>query len=203
MDFIKAPTVETAKELLGKKLVVNHEGEILSGWIVETEAYLGPLDQAAHSYGLRRTPKVESMYQAGGTIYVYMIHGHHNVNIVTREAGVPEGVLIRAIQPDRGVEVMETRRGYTGFNATNGPGKLCKALGIDKTANGTRLGEGVLSIDWNHSKIPAAVEISPRIGIPNKGEWTEAPLRFFVKGNPYVSHQRKRDCIDAKETWLL
>jgi len=203
MDFIEQSTVETARGLLGKKLVVTHEGITLSGWIVETEAYLGPDDRAAHSYGFRRTPKVESMYQAGGTIYVYMIHGHHNVNIVTQEAGVPQGVLIRAIEPDAGVEVMEARRSRSGFDVANGPGKLCKALGIDKSDNGVMLGAGRIAIDWGHCKIPVEITVSPRIGIPNKGEWTEAPLRFFVKGNPYVSHQRKRDCIPAAETWLI
>ena len=203
MDFINNGTVEIARQLLGKKLVVQSGGEILSGWIVETEAYLGPDDRAAHSYGLKRTPKVESMYQEGGTIYVYMIHGHHNMNIVTQKAGLPQGVLIRGLEPCEGVSLMEARRGRMGIEATNGPGKLCKALGVTKACDGTRLGIGPISLAGTGDKIPAHIETSPRIGIPNKGEWTESPLRFFVKGNPYVSKMRKRDCLPVEETWLL
>jgi len=201
MDFVNDPTVESAKALLGKKLVVRHEGIVLSGWIVETEAYLGPEDMAAHTYNMRRTPRVESMYKEGGTIYVYMIHGHYNMNIVAQKAGIPQGILIRAIEPDEGAEIMEARRGALGIEATNGPGKLCKALGVDKTNDGFQLGEGTISLAGEGSKIPAAIEASPRIGIPNKGEWTDALLRFFVKGNPYVSKMRKRDM--KEDSWLL
>ncbi|MCL1951133.1 MAG: DNA-3-methyladenine glycosylase [Turicibacter sp.] len=201
MDFINSSTVETAKALLGKKMVMEADGVRLSGWIVETEAYLGPEDLAAHSFGMKKTPRLRSMYEAGGTVYVYMIHGHHNVNFITKEAGFPQGVLIRAIEPHEGVAVMEARRGRCGFEATNGPGKLCQAMGIDKSHDGSVLGEGPLSLDFPATKIPREIAASARIGIPNKGEWTAAPLRFFVKGNPFVSRQPKRDCVPAEETW--
>jgi DNA-3-methyladenine glycosylase len=201
MDFINIDTIGIAKDLLGKKLIVKKDGLETSGWIVETEAYLGSIDKAAHTYNNRRTPRVESMYKLGGTVYVYQMHTHNNVNIVTKEIDNAEAVLIRAIEPCCGKDIMEIRRGRGGIELTNGPGKLCKAMGIDKSFNGTFINE-LLILDEINKKIPIEIVSSPRIGIPNKDIWTDALLRFYVKGNPYVSVMRKRDHLPVDKCWI-
>jgi len=201
MNIPNLSTVELAQELLGKKIVVYQNGQLTSGYIVETEAYLGPVDMACHSYGWRQTPKVASMYEDAGTVYVYAMHGHHMLNVVTREAGVPEAVLIRAIEPADGLEIMQKRRGVAGIDITNGPGKLCKAMGITRDFDGLELGCNKIYLDESSSKIPVEIFVSARIGIPNKGEWTDAPLRFYVEGNPYISKLPKRMMKDAFQTW--
>ncbi|MFP4924779.1 DNA-3-methyladenine glycosylase, partial [Staphylococcus pseudintermedius] len=124
MDFIHPPTIQTAQNLLGVQLIYEAPESTYSGYIVETEAYLGFKDQAAHGYQGRRTPKVESLYQQGGTIYAHVMHRHLLINFVTQEQGIPEGVLIRAIQPEAGIEMMQRNRGRQGYALTNGPGKL-------------------------------------------------------------------------------
>ena len=202
MNISDLSTTDLARQLLGKKIIISQDGQLTSGYIVETEAYLGPGDMACHSFGWRRTPKVESMYEAAGMIYVYSMHGHNMLNIVTQEAGVPEAVLIRAIEPACGVELMSERRGVTGIDVSNGPGKLCKAMGITREFDGIMLGDDRIYIDEFHSKIPVEIGISARIGIPNKGEWTDAPLRFYVAGNPYVSRMPKRMMKEVNETWM-
>ena len=201
MEFINNSTAEVAKSLLGKKIMVFQNGQLMSGYIVETEAYFGPDDMACHSFGWRRTPKVASMYEPAGTIYVYSMHGHNMLNVVSQEAGMPEAVLIRAIQPVDGIDLMMERRGATGIDVTNGPGKLCKAMGITREFDGLMLGCDQIYIDEQSSKVPVEVGVSARIGIPNKGKWTDAPLRFYVAGNPYVSRLPKRMMKDIDETW--
>lgn len=201
MDFLNRQTTDIAKDLLGVR-VIYQEGDITySGYIVETEAYLGASDRAAHGYNHRRTPSVESLYQRGGTIYGHSIHTQLLVNFVTQQEDVPEGVLIRAIEPEDGIEYMEQNRNKTGIEVTNGPGKWTKAFHISRDINGKHLTSAPLQIDTKHRKYPKSIEESPRIGIPNKGEWTEKPLRFTVKGNPYVSHMRKSEMQDASSTW--
>lgn len=201
MEFINRPTIETAKDLLGVKIIYESEHTRFSGYIVETEAYLGFNDRAAHSFNGTRTPKVASLYKEGGTIYGHMMHRYLLINFVTQEKGIPEGVLIRAIQPEEGIEAMIRNRGKSGYALTNGPGKFTTAMGIPRTIDGTRLNEGRLKIDTKNRKYPKDIIESARIGIPNKGDWTHRPLRFTVKGNPFVSHMRKRDCIDPDDTW--
>lgn len=201
IEFINGGTVENAKRLLGKKLLVEHGGELVGGYIVEVEAYLGMIDMAAHSFNGKRTPKVESMYKAGGTIYVYTMHGHNMINIVMQQEGVPEGVLIRGIQPTDGIEFMQENRDAESFNLTNGPGKLTKALGITREFDGTTLNIGRIYIDDLGGRQPKKISRSPRIGIPNKGEWTDKLLRFYVEGNPYVSAMTKRQIREANTTW--
>ena len=203
MDFITQSTIDTAKELLGKKLLMNHDGIFVGGYIVETEAYVGAIDKACHSYNWKRTPKVESMYAIGGTIYVYVMHTHAMLNIVTKCEGIPEAVLIRAIQPVDHLELMIEQRKLEGINISNGPGKLTKAMGITKELNGTFLNEGKLIIDESTSVKPKHICSSPRIGIPNKEQWTDEPLRFYVEGNPYVSQLPKRLMKNINDTWIL
>ena len=201
MDFIKNSTVEVAKQLLGKKLLINHHGVLMGGYIVETEAYLGSVDMACHGYNWKRTPKVESLYKDGGTIYVYIMHNHHMLNVVTQAEGIPEAVLIRGLQPVVGVDAMLNNRNIDGFELSNGPGKLTKALGITKALDGIMINEGQLLIDEQACVTPRSICRSPRIGIPNKGDWTDEPLRFYVEGNPYVSKMPKRLMKPANDTW--
>jgi DNA-3-methyladenine glycosylase len=139
---------------------------------------------------------MEVMYQQAGTIYIYSMHGHQLLNIITQEEGVPHGVLIRAIEPVSGGELMAERRKKTGVERTNGPGKLTKAMGIDEADKNTSILKPPLYIDFNTKREPKVIEESPRIGIPNKGIWTEALLRYSVRGNPYVSKKRGTVSID-------
>ena len=127
-DFFQTPTLELAKSLLGCLLVKETAEGIASGYIVETEAYLGPEDRAAHSYGNRRTKRTEIMFGEAGSIYTYMMHTHTLVNVVSGPLEKPEAILIRAVQPYNGLHLMQTRRGMDNLrNLTNGPGKLTKA----------------------------------------------------------------------------
>ncbi len=164
---------------------------MLSGWIVETEAYLGQVDAAAHSYQLRRTPRVSSMYKPSGTIYIYQMHTHNMLNIVTKEAENPQAILIRAVEPDQGIELMESNRLKNGIELTNGPGKLTKAFGITKAYDGGSIFVPPLYVDFSVKREPKSIEATKRVGIPNKGEWTDKLLRYFVANNAYVSSMKK------------
>src|SRR5215210_3469861 len=142
-EFYTRPNVVTvARELLGKLLVVPAKnGKRVSGKIVEVEAYRGPQDRAAHSYGGRRTKRTEPMYGIGGTAYVFFVYGmYYQFNVVTNAAEVPHAILIRALEPVEGIEIMRKRRdGQPDHNLTNGPGKLCIAMGIDRSLDNADL----------------------------------------------------------------
>lgn len=185
--------------MLGCLLVMEKEGQSTSGWIVETEAYVGVEDQASHSFNGKNTPRMQMMFEEPGHIYIYQMHTHYMLNVVTKEKGDPQAVLIRAIEPFEGVDLLEERRQRTGVETTNGPGKLTKAMGITMAVHGGQIDTPPLYIDTDNKKSPAIIESSSRIGIPNKGQWTEALLRYTVKGNPYVS--RKRGQIDQHNGW--
>ncbi len=199
LDYINQSTAEIASQLLGKILIHQTPTHSYSGYIVETEAYLGVEDMACHSYAGRRTPRLESMYKIGGTIYIYTMHTHHMLNIVTKEVGDPQAVLIRAIEPLDGIEWMERNRKTTGVTLCNGPGKLTKAMDITKILDGALINESSLFIA--DGKTPAQIVATPRIGIPNKEEWTSMPLRYYVKGHPFVSGMKKRERLLQGELW--
>ena len=165
VDFINKATTQTAKDLLGVKIIYQDDNQYYSGYIVETEAYLGFNDRAAHGYGGKQTPKVTSLYKTGGTIYAHVMHTHLLINFVTRTQGVPEGVLIRAIEPEDGIEAMKMNRGKTGYEITNGPGKWTKALNIPRAIDGSTLNDCRLSIDIKNRKYPKEIVESGRIGI--------------------------------------
>ncbi|MBO0480861.1 DNA-3-methyladenine glycosylase [Candidatus Enterococcus courvalinii] len=193
--FENKTTPEIAKNLLGMYLEHITPMGKLAGYIVDAEAYLGPEDQAAHSYGMRDTPRVRAMYQKAGTIYLYTMHTHRILNIITQPEGVPQGVMIRAVQPATSIEQMsQNRGGKVGPEISNGPGKLVKALAIGPELYGQSImdSESTLRLDFEKRKEPKEIIALPRIGIPNKGEWTEMPLRYIVSGNPYISLQKKR-----------
>lgn len=199
IHFFKTKTTEEiAQFLLGMYLEHETESGILAGYIVDTEAYLGPEDEAAHSFGLRNTPRLKAMYDKPGTIYLYTMHTHLILNMVTQEEGKPQGVMIRAIEPIEGIEKMvENRNGRQGIELSNGPGKLVSALGIKQALYGQSIFDSPLRLVPEKRKIPKKIIPLPRIGIPNKGIWTELPLRYIVSGNPYISKQKRSD-IDQK-----
>ena len=217
IKFFKQDTISLAKDLLGKLILVKKDDEILGGYIVETEAYLGSVDRACHGFEGKRTPKVEALFGKAGTVYIYTMHTHKMLNIVSCEEGNPQAVLIRGIEPVINVERMVENRGKSGILVSNGPGKLTKAMGIsDKfnksnifeitknfhkitkelIYNSENMKENLLYVDFENSKIPKKIEISARIGIPNKGVWTEKQLRYFVAGNKYVSRMKKSEFND-------
>lgn len=185
--FFEQPTLLLAQSLLGKLLMKETDLGIAAGWIVETEAYIGPGDRAAHSFGNRRTPRTEVMFGPPGYVYTYVMHTHCLVNIVSGELGHPEAILIRAVEPCIGIDLMYDRRGPDKKlkELTNGPGKLTKALGIVKEDYGRPFFERPLYIA--EGKTVESVAAGPRIGIDNSGEAREYPWRFWVEGNPFVS----------------
>ncbi|MBN8194170.1 DNA-3-methyladenine glycosylase [Bacillus sp. NTK074B] len=185
-SFYTQPTLELAKSLLGCVLVKETEEGIASGYIVETEAYLGPEDRAAHSYGNRRTKRTEVMFHEAGRIYTYVMHTHCLVNVVSGEKEKPEAILIRAVEPLEGEDLMAGRRpGHVKKNWTNGPGKLTKALGITMEDYGGRFSEPPLMITKGF--FPDNISSGKRIGIDNSGEAKDYPWRFWISDNPYVS----------------
>ena len=191
-DFYTRPdTLRVARELLGKRLVVPAAtGARVSGRIVEVEAYLGVGDRAAHSFGGRRTRRTETMYAAGGTAYVFFVYGmHHQFNVVTGPEGQPHAELDRGVEPEEGVELMRERRPVTKERElTSGPGKLCRALGLDLSFDGADLtGARVWLEDAGVRLAPASIACGARIGVAYAGEDALKPWRFWVKGNEYVS----------------
>jgi len=195
-DFYRRDSLTLARELLGKTLVHNVDGKELRGMIVETEAYLGVVDKAAHSYGGRRTKRVETMYGQPGIAYVYIIYGMYNCfNIVAREVGIPEAVLVRAIEPLGELEKMSLNRFNKPYEVltkaqkkglTNGPGKLCDAMLIDRNLDGEDLCGEKLYIEEGTEK-NISIVTSKRIGIDYAEEAKDFPYRFYIEGNPYVS----------------
>lgn len=190
--YTRTDTLTVARELLGKRLVVPaREGARVSGRIVEVEAYLGAEDKAAHSFGWRRTARTETMYRAGGTVYVFFVYGmHHQFNVVTGPEGAPTAVLVRAVEPEEGSEEMFERRAVSKERElTSGPGKLCKALGIDRSFDGEDLTKSarVWLEDAGARLKPEEIAAGPRIGIAYAQEYALKPWRFWIKGNAFVS----------------
>jgi len=183
-DFYLRDTVTVAKDLLGKVLVSDSPQGRCAGIIVETEAYLYPDDPDNHAYH-GPTNANASMYLPGGSAYVYFLYGAHwLLNAVTREAGVPEAVLLRSLQPTQGLETMRGRRGGVGdLLLTTGPARLTQALAIDGSLDGADLTSGPLMILYNEFA-PQRVESCGRVGCYRA---PDRLLRFFIARNPYVS----------------
>jgi len=182
--------VKIARELLGKVLFTNVNGIITAGMIVETEAYSWK-EKGCHAYGAKKTNRNAVMFERGGHTYVYLCYGmHYLFNIVTNEANIPEAVLIRAVQPVHGINEMMIRRGKSKneFHLTSGPGKLTKALGIDRKLNGKFLmGDEVWVEDAGRRVASRDILESPRIGIDYAGEDARLPWRFTLGGNDWLS----------------
>ena len=193
--YDRKDVIQIAKELLGKILVTNFDGVITSGRIVETEAYVGIVDKASHSFGGRRTARNEQMYAAAGTAYVYICYGMHQMmNIVTNKKEIPDDVLIRALEPLEGIDIMLQRTGksFLDYTLTRGPGNVGKALGIFKHHSGSFLLDNeIYLLNDNYTITNEAIGISRRIGVEGAGEHSLLPYRFYVKGNRYVSGKNK------------
>ena len=193
--YDRKDVIQIAKELLGKILVTNFDGVITSGRIVETEAYVGIVDKASHSFGGRRTARNEQMYAAAGTAYVYICYGMHQMmNIVTNKKEIPDAVLIRALEPLEGIDIMLQRTGksFLDYTLTRGPGNVGKALGIFKHHSGSFLLDNeIYLLNDNYTITNEAIGISRRIGVEGAGEHSLLPYRFYVKGNRYVSGKNK------------
>src|SRR5215218_7839827 len=183
--YTRTDTLRVARELLGKRLVVPSEtGVRVSGRVVEVEAYLGAEDRAAHSFGGRRTRRTETMFGVGGTAYVFFVYGmHHQFNVVTGPEGLPHAVLVRAVEPSEGVELMRGRRPVSKERElTSGPGKLCRALGIDLSFDGEDLTTSgrVWLEETGQTYKPDEIASGPRIGVAYAAEDALKPWRFWV-----------------------
>jgi DNA-3-methyladenine glycosylase len=188
--YTRSNVLTVARELLGKVLVVPaRDGTRVSGIIVEAESYRGPEDKASHAYGGRRTNRTETMYQIGGTAYVYFVYGmYYQFNVVTNVADVPHAVLIRALEPVEGIDVMRRRRhNQPDHNLTNGPGKLCIALGIDRQLDRADLLGNQVWIEEGEKIPPRRIASGPRVGIDYAEEWVDKPWRFWIRNNAFVS----------------
>ncbi len=189
--YTRSNVLVVARQLLGCRLVVREEdGARSSGIIVEAEAYMGPEDKAAHSYGNRRTARTETMFHQGGTAYVYFIYGmYYQFNVVTNKEKVPHAILLRALEPVEGIERMRERRPVKRErDLTSGPGKLCQALGLDRSFNGEDLlGERVWIESSERRLALGRIASGARIGIDYAEDYKDKPWRFWLKGNPHVS----------------
>lgn len=190
-SFYERPDVtKIARELLGKSLFTNISGNVTGGIIVETEAYSWK-ERGCHAYQSRKTARNAVMFDQGGNSYVYLCYGiHYLFNVVTNQPGIPEAVLIRALEPTVGLDIMNERRASprNQYHLTSGPGKLTRALGIDRNFNWKSLNGNEIWIEDTALKVsPRNIESSPRIGIDYAGEDALLPWRFTIKDNPWIS----------------
>lgn len=195
-NFYNRDSITVAKELLGKVLVHETNEQIIKSKIVETESYMGIIDKAAHTYGGKRTPRVEVLYGEAGFSYVYLIYGMYNCfNISCMGKDVPQAVLIRAVEPLSAHEIMAQNRFKTTYskltnkqkiNLTNGPGKLCSAMKIDRSLNALDLCGDTLYLEDGETDDFSITE-STRIGIDYAEEAKIFPWRFYITENEYVS----------------
>lgn len=183
-----------AKDLIGKLLVTRLDDQHTSGRIIETEAYAGVIDKASHAYGGRRTRRTEIMFGPPGFAYVYLCYGiHHLFNIVTNKQDVPHAVLIRALEPVEGIELMmeRSKKISADFTLTRGPGNVSRALGIRTTHTGlSLLSDELFVADDGFRYDEQDILASPRIGVDYAGEDAMLPYRYFVRNNRYVSGKK-------------
>jgi DNA-3-methyladenine glycosylase len=188
--YERSNVAKIARELLGKALYTQVDGVSSGGIIVETEAYSWK-ERGCHAFGGKMTSRNEVMFRAGGHAYVYLCYGIHNLfNVVTNGEGLADAVLIRAIEPLQGIDAMKERRGKVKdpFQLTSGPGKLTKALGIDRSFNGKFLLNSEVWIEDVGEKVRSKhIAVTKRIGIDYAGKDAKLPWRFVVKGNSWIS----------------
>ncbi|MFL5787812.1 MAG: DNA-3-methyladenine glycosylase [Flavisolibacter sp.] len=191
--YLRDDVVTIARELIGKVLVTNWKKEFTSGRIVETEAYAGEIDRASHAFR-GKTPRTEVMFEQGGTAYVYLCYGIHQMfNIVTNKKGVPHAILIRGVEPLEGIPVMLKRTGKKMMDETlaKGPGNVGKAFGFHTSQCGTLLtGEQLYIADDGFKVKPSMIISSPRIGVGYAGEHAAWHYRFYLKNNKSVSGKK-------------
>jgi DNA-3-methyladenine glycosylase len=189
--YRREDVVQVAKDLLGKVIVTRFDGEVTVGMITETEAYAGATDKASHAYGNRRTNRTEVMYANGGVAYVYLCYGiHHLFNVVTNVEDVPHAVLIRAVEPLEGIDIMLERRGKDKLTPalTAGPGAMSMALGIYTHHTGMELNSELLTIEDRGIKVAKKnIVAATRVGVAYAMDDALRPYRFYIKDNKYVS----------------
>lgn len=193
-SFYLRDALEVARDLLGCELVHDSPEGLTAGFIVETEAYRGVDDAASHAYRGARTGRTAVMYLSGGRAYVYLIYGmYYCLNITAGPEEVPHCVLIRALEPSQGLELMQMRNGTKPVKATalaNGPGKLCRAMGIDGSLYGVDMCDDRLFV--REGRRAEAVSVSPRVGVDYAGAAKAFPWRFYLEGSQYVSKRPNR-----------
>lgn len=187
--FYQRNGIEVAQDLLGLVLVHESGEGITKGRIVEVEAYMGPLDAAAHSYKNVKSSRTQIQYLEGGYAYIYLIYGmHYCMNVVCNRVHIPESVLLRALEPLEGIELMRQRRNTDKLgNLCSGPGKLCQAMGIDKSNYGMDLCENKLYIERPNIEENFDIIASKRINIEYAGEAKDYLWRYTIKDNPFIS----------------
>lgn len=197
--YNRSDVVQIARELIGKIIVTRFNGMLTTGRIVETEAYAGVIDKASHAYGGRRTKRTEVMFGAGGNAYVYLCYGiHHLFNVVTNRENIPHAILVRAVEPLEGVDIMLQRTGKKriDYTLTKGPGNVSKALGILTNHTGHSLLSDELFITSDGYTPPDnLIAASPRIGVDYAAEDAQLPYRFTLHGNPYVSGKKTHSSL--------
>lgn len=186
VSFFARPVEKVAQELLGTIMVSTIGGTRTGGRIVETEAYLGRDDPASHGYQLRRHARNEALYGPPGTWYVYLSYGMHwCANLVCQVDGIGAAILVRALEPVEGVERMRKRRGGVPDRLlASGPGKLCQALGVTRSLDGSLMPDSAVTVMSGGLAVEERVHVTPRIGITKAADW---PLRFTVEGSMWVS----------------
>jgi DNA-3-methyladenine glycosylase len=192
--YTRSDVLEVARDLLGKRLVVpNRSGARVAGMIVETEAYRGPEDKASHAYNGRRTRRTETMYGVGGTAYVYFVYGmYYQFNVVTNVEDVPHAILVRAVEPVEGLDIIRRRRpGRFEHELTSGPGRLCLAMGIDRKLDKADLLGNRVWLEEGVAVPRRQIARGPRIGIDYAEEWVKKPWRFWIRDSPFVSRRQK------------
>lgn len=193
LKFYRSPdVVSISRELLGKCLFTRVPGEgVTGGRIVETEAYAGPQDRASHAFGNRRTSRTEVMFHEGGVTYVFLCYGMHAMlNVVTGPVDLPHAILIRAIEPTRGLPLMLARCGRSRADRAlaGGPGRLTRALGIDMTWNGLSLTGNRIWIEEGRGAAPRVdIAADPRVGVDYAGPDARLPWRFRIRGSAWTS----------------
>ena len=189
--YLSDNVLQLSKNLLGKTLCTKILNQFTSGVIVEVEAYLGVKDKASHSYNNKRTSRTETMFKSGGISYVYLCYGiHHLFNIVVGRKNNPSAILVRAIEPLTGMDIMLKRRNFTKLQTdlTNGPGKLSQALGISFKHDSISLDSNTIWIEDNGlTIIEKDILSSPRIGVDYAGRDAKLPYRFYMNNNKWVS----------------
>lgn len=193
--YLREDTVQLAKDLLGKHLVTSFDGHKTIGRITETEAYQAPEDKACHAYNNRRTKRTETMFMTGGHAYVYLCYGiHHLFNVVTGPKDSAHAVLIRAIEPIEGIELMMRRRKKTALKPqlSAGPGVMSMALGINRSMDTiSLLGNASIWLeDISEDLLETEIVSSPRIGVGYAQECAKWPWRFYIKDNIWVSRRK-------------
>jgi DNA-3-methyladenine glycosylase len=188
VSFFRRPAEVVAAELLGMMVVSSIGGEITEGRIVETEAYLGYDDPASHGYLHRRNSRNAALFGPAGSWYVYLSYGMHwCANLVCQRTGLASAVLLRALEPAAGLDLMRRRRGNVpDRELCSGPGKLCQALGMTRELDGTRMASSAVIVRPPTSAELTGIAITPRIGISKAVDW---PLRFHLAGSPWVSRK--------------